>query len=206
MSRRGGAPGAKEKTKTTLLVAAALALLAAAPPLAHGARQREDAPRAPAYELEGTLADIKTKRKVTLVVVRAKTVDSRDTARSAIEEARSVEEAREAAGEEARAGANRRQRRRHAYAYNVVAEKLNNYMKKHGGMSAAMGLDDAEFVVIFNLLEYRRVLNSIYPFGELFVVVNGPRPRLVWRSSKATFAEDAAGEFIKELKASRGQK
>ena len=55
-----------------------------------------------------------------------------------------------------------------------------------------------------------RILNAIYPYGELFVIVKGsPQeskpPRIVWRARKMLVAEDAIRDLIKALKALRGE-
>lgn len=145
----------------------------------------------PSPAREGTLSDISQKRRVLLVVTRSKTVDSRDTAITAIEDARKGPPAL---------------RPRYARVYNALAGKLNEYIRKHGGMSAAAGADDAEIIVLFNLLEWRRSVSGYYPFGELYVVTNEEPPKVVWRARKVMWAEDAIKEMIRDLKASRGQR
>jgi hypothetical protein len=77
-------------------------------------------------------------------------------------------------------------------------------------LSAAADLSEADYVIFFNVVEFRRILNTIYPYGELFVIVKGSPetlqpPRVVWKARKVLFAEDAIGDLIKDLKAVRGE-
>jgi hypothetical protein len=83
-------------------------------------------------------------------------------------------------------------------------------MDKYGSLTAAEGLADAEYVIYFNVLEFRRVLDTVYPYGELFVIVKGEPeqlkpPRIVWRAKKIQFAGDVIGDLIKDLKTVRGE-
>jgi hypothetical protein len=99
---------------------------------------------------------------------------------------------------------------RHRLAYDTMAKKLNGYIKKYRSVTAAEQLDDADFIILFNLLEYRRILNGIYPYGELFVIVkkntNTPVPLgVVWKSRKIQWAGDAINDLIRDLKAARGE-
>lgn len=101
-------------------------------------------------------------------------------------------------------------RGRFARIYNVLARKLNKYMLKFQSISAARNVSEAEFIVLFNLLEYRRPLGRPYPYGELFVILNdqekGHEPRIIWKTRKSpVWAEDAVDEFIRDLKAARGE-
>ena len=69
----------------------------------------------------------------------------------------------------------------------------------------------ADFIIYFKLVEYRQLLNGFYPYGELFVIVN-PRPeerrtaRVIWRTKKVRFADDAVRDFLKELKRVRDER
>jgi hypothetical protein len=91
-----------------------------------------------------------------------------------------------------------------------MARKLNQYMDKYGSLTAAEGLADAEYVIYFNVVEFRRILDSVYPYGELFVIVKGSPehrkpPRIVWRANKVRFAGDVIEDLIKDLKVVRGE-
>ena len=71
-------------------------------------------------------------------------------------------------------------------------------------------MSEADYVIFFNVVEFRRILNTPYPYGELFVIVKGSPemlkpPRVVWRAKKVLFAEDAISDLIKDLKAVRGE-
>ena len=99
---------------------------------------------------------------------------------------------------------------RYRWVYSQLAKKLNKYIKQYKSLSAARQLEDADYVIFFNVVEFRRILNTFYPFGELFVIVKGSphdlkAPRVVWRARKLLIAEDAMGELIKDLKAFRGE-
>ena len=77
-------------------------------------------------------------------------------------------------------------------------------------MSAASDLAEADYVIFFNVVEFRRILNVPYPYGELFVIAKGSPeklkpPRIVWRAKKMLIAEDAIGDLIRDLKAVRGE-
>ena len=96
------------------------------------------------------------------------------------------------------------------FVYGQIAAKLNKYAKKYRSLSAAADLSEADYVIFFNVVEFRRILNTIYPYGELFVIVKGSPetlkpPRVVWKARKVLFAEDAIGDLIKDLKAIRGE-
>ena len=99
---------------------------------------------------------------------------------------------------------------RNASVYNQLAQKLNSYVNKYKSLTAAEGLADADYIIYFNVVEYRRILDAVYPYGELFVIVKGSPaqlkpPHVVWRADKVLFAGDAIGDLIKELKAVRGE-
>jgi hypothetical protein len=107
--------------------------------------------------------------------------------------------------------ANARNSQRYRYAYRVIAQKLNEYIRKYRSMSAVTDTEDAECIIYFKLVEYRRVLNVLYPYGELFIIVN-QRPedeqpaRVVWKSRKVMWAEDAMRDFLQDLKRVRGER
>lgn len=99
---------------------------------------------------------------------------------------------------------------RHQLVYRTLVKKLNGYIRKHKSMSAATDLSEADFVIFFSLVEYRRILNATYPFGELFVIVKGePQmrlpPRIIWKSNKVIWVGDAINNFLRDLKSTRGE-
>jgi hypothetical protein len=101
-------------------------------------------------------------------------------------------------------------RSRHRSVYGVIAKKLNKYILKYNSLSAATQLSEADCVIFFNLVEYRRILNTTYPFGELYVIVKGTPenqrpPRVIWKSRKVLWVSDAIDEFLKELRSVRGE-
>ncbi|HEY9283923.1 MAG TPA: hypothetical protein VIP46_10765 [Pyrinomonadaceae bacterium] len=144
---------------------------------------------------EWSLDQIKDKRRVFLLATRSRVLDVRGPDPEAL---------LKAAGDG--------KVRTHNYPYIVIARKLNEYIRKRKGLTAVDRASEADFVIYFNVLEYRRTLNGVYPYGELFVILNGDAggrsqpPRIIWRTRKASWAEDAAKEFIKELKRVRGEK
>lgn len=145
--------------------------------------------------LTGSLADLRNSRRVLLLVRRSTVIDSRGQARTVIKEAyREDPDARV----------------RYPRLFNSLARKLNKYMSKYGSMTAVKNIPDSDFIIFFNLLEYRRPLGYPYPYGELFVILNdrlgGKPPRIVWKSRKSPmWAEDAIEEFIRDLKTVRGE-
>ena len=79
---------------------------------------------------------------------------------------------------------------RYRWVYAQLAKKLNKYIRKYKSLSAANELSDADYVIFFNVVEFRRILNTPYPYGELFVIVKGSPetlkpPRVVWRAQKS---------------------
>ena len=143
-----------------------------------------------------SLTEVLNKRRVLLVVFRSRVVD--------------VSENRERAIIEDVLKADPKPKGRFRWVYNVMARKLNKYMDKYGSLTAAEELADAEYVIYFNVVEFRRILDTVYPYGELFVIVKGEPeqlkpPRIVWRAKKIQFAGDVIGDLIKDLKTVRGE-
>jgi hypothetical protein len=138
----------------------------------------------------GSISELAHKRRALLLIKRSAIVDARGGINSIIEDALESDP---------------RLSRRYRLTYNVIADKLNKFMRKYKSMSAARTIEEADYVIFFNLLEYRRPLGIPHPFGELFVIVNpqpgvSGGPRLVWKSRKAQWAEDALDELLDELK------
>jgi len=99
---------------------------------------------------------------------------------------------------------------RFRWIYMQLARKLNKYIDKYKSLSAATDLAEADYVIFFNVVEFRRILYTYYPYGELFVIAKGSPeklkpPRIVWKARKMLIPEDAIGELIKDLKAARGE-
>lgn len=143
----------------------------------------------------GSLYELRDKRRVLLVVRRSSVVDASGQAKTILSEVYEP-------GVEPRG--------RFARIYNALARKLNKYMTRHQSISAARNISEAQFIVLFNLLEYRRPLGMPYPYGDLFIILNdrsnGHEPRIIWKTRKSPiWAEDAIDEFIRDLKATRGE-
>lgn len=143
----------------------------------------------------GTISELRDKQRALLVVFKSRVVDASNAERAIIEDVLK---------------ADAQPKGRYRFVYNELARKLNKYIRKYGSMGSAKDLADAEFVIFFNVVEFRRILNGIYPWGELFVIVKGsPReskpPRIVWRARKMMVGTDAIGDLVNALKALRGE-
>jgi hypothetical protein len=143
----------------------------------------------------GSLLEIRNMRQVLLMVRRNSVIDSRGQAMSILNEVyrRGAEPARQ-----------------YPRIYNLIAGKLNKYMNKYGSLSAVTDISNAEFIIFFNLLEYRRPLGQPYPYGEMFVILNqrsgNRQPHIIWKTHKSPImVEDAVKELIRDLKATRGE-
>jgi hypothetical protein len=142
-----------------------------------------------------SLAEVRDKRHALLIVFKSRVIDATDREGAIIDDVLHADP--EPQG-------------RYRWVYTQLARKLNKYMRKYRSLSAASGLSEADYVIFFNVVEFRRILNTSYPYGELFVIVKGSPeelkpPRVVWRAKKVLFAEDAIGNLIKDLKALRGE-
>jgi hypothetical protein len=141
------------------------------------------------------LEEVRDKQSALLVVFRSKVIDLENQERGIIEDVLKAEPS---------------PRGRYRWVYAQLAKKLNKYIKKYKSLSAARELSDADYVIFFNVVEVRRILNTPYPYGELYVIVKGsPQtmkpPRVVWRARKVLFADDAISDLIKDLKTMRGE-
>jgi len=142
-----------------------------------------------------SLDEVRDKRNVLLVVFKSRVLDLSDREHAIIEDV---------------LRADPQPKGRYRWVYGQLAKKLNKYMRKYQSLSAANELADADYVIFFNVVEFRWILNTPYPYGELFVIVKGAPetlkpPRVVWRARKVLFAEDAIGDLIKDLKTARGE-
>jgi len=142
-----------------------------------------------------SLEEVRDKRNVLLIVFKSRVLDVSDREHAIIEDV---------------LRADPQPKGRYRWVYGQIARKLNKYMQKYQSLSAANELSDADYVIFFNVVEFRWILNTLYPYGELFVIVKGSPetlkpPRIVWRARKVLFSEDAIGDLIKDLKAVRGE-
>jgi hypothetical protein len=139
-----------------------------------------------------SLAEVRAKKRALLLVFRSEVFDTEDNERAVIEIALKADP----------------QSKRYRLTYDIIAQRLNRYISKYKSMTAAAQLSDADYIIFFNLLEYRRILNATYPYGELFVIVKGDPsvqqpPRVIWKSKKVQWAGDAVRDLVKEFKALR---
>ncbi|HKC62203.1 MAG TPA: hypothetical protein VKB86_01135 [Pyrinomonadaceae bacterium] len=144
----------------------------------------------------GSINELRNKRRVFLIVSHNSVVDAKEEAKSILAEVYQ-------SGSEPPRG-------QFARIYNAIADKLNKYMAESQSISSVRNIGDADFIILFNLLEYRWPLGRPYPYGEMFVILNdhshGREPHVVWRTRKRSeWAEDAIKEFIRDLKATRGE-
>lgn len=142
-----------------------------------------------------SLSELRDKRSALLVVFKSRIIDVSDRESAIIQDVLKADPMPEG---------------RYRWVYSQLAHRLNKYINKYKSLSAAHELADADYVIFFNVVEFRRILNTFYPYGELFVIVKGSPekrkpPRVVWRARKMLIADDAIGELIKDLKAFRGE-
>lgn len=142
-----------------------------------------------------TLEEVRDKRSALLVVFKSRVLDVSDREGAIIEDVLKADPSPSG---------------RFRWVYSQLARKLNNYIRKYRSLHAANELSEADYVIFFNVVEFRRILNTFYPVGELFVIVKGSPetqkpPRIVWRAKKMLIAEDAIGALIKDLKTIRGE-
>jgi hypothetical protein len=151
-------------------------------------RQTTEQPRS-------SLAEVRDKRRALLLVFKLGILDASNDERSIIDQVLKADPTPKG---------------RNQWVYSQLAKKLNSYIRKYKSLTPALELGDADYIIYFNLIEYRRILNSSYPYGELFVIVKGSPetqkpPRVIWRGRKILWAGDAIGDFIKDLKTARGE-
>ncbi len=161
----------------------------------HVLAQPAEAPAEQQNNHVGTISELRDKQRAWLVVFKSRVVDAGNADKAIIEDVLKAEA---------------QPRGRYRYVYNELAHKLNKYIRKHGSLTSAKNLADAEYVIFFNVVEFRRILNAVYPWGELFVIVKGsPQeskpPRIVWRARKMMVGTDAIGDLVNALKALRGE-
>ena len=144
----------------------------------------------------GSLSEVSRMRRVVLLVSKLGVTDAYDPERVVIEKVMRGDP---------------RENKRHGLAHNEVAHVINGYIRRYKSLRSAGRLDEADFIVFFNVLGYRRILYRWYSYGELYVIAKGAQggeaaqPRIVWKSKKVRLALDAARELIKELKSARGE-
>lgn len=141
------------------------------------------------------LSEVSDKRSALLVVFRSKVISVDDRERAIIEDVLKADP---------------QPKGRYRWVYGQMARRLNGYIRKYQSLTPARTLADADYVIFFNVVEFRRILDAIHPFGELFVIAKGSPekrkpPRVVWRAKKMRFADDAIGDLIKDLKILRGE-
>ena len=142
-----------------------------------------------------SLEEVRYKRTALLVVFKSRVIDVSDREGAIIQDVLKADPLPS---------------RRYFWVYHIMAQKLNKYIRKHKSLGGATELAQADYVIYFNVVEFRRILYTAYPYGELYVIVIGSPeklkpPRVIWRTTKLTSAEDAINAFIKDLKTTRGE-
>jgi hypothetical protein len=142
-----------------------------------------------------SLEEVRDKHSALLVVFKSNVLDVSDRERAIIDDVLKADP---------------NPKGRYRWVYSQLARKLNKYIQKYKSLTAVNELSDADYVIFFNVVEFRTILNTRYPYGELFVIVKGSPdtlkpPRVVWRARKVLYAEDAIGDLIRDLKAVRGE-
>jgi hypothetical protein len=153
------------------------------------------AAQAPDTAIGNSLQEVRDKHSVLLVVYKSRVIDAGDRERAIIDDVLKADPVPKG---------------RFRWVYTQLAKKLNKYINRYNSIRAARELSEADYVIFFNVVEFRRILDTRYPYGELFVIVKGSPetlkpPRIVWRARKVLYAEDAIGDLIKDLKAVRGE-
>ena len=149
----------------------------------------------PNPEAGNSLEEVRDMHSVMLVVYKSRVIDAGDRERAIIDDVLKADP---------------QPKGRNRWVYTQLAKKLNKYIHKYNSIKAARELSEADYVIFFNVVEFRRILDTPYPYGELFVIVKGSPetlrpPRVVWRAKKVLYAEDAISDLIKDLKAVRGE-
>ena len=137
-----------------------------------------------------SLSEVRHLRTALLIVFKSRVIDVTDRERAIIQDVLKADPIPKG---------------RHRWVYNILAQKLNKYINKYKSLIPARDMAEADYVIYFNVVEFRRILYTYYPYGELFVIVKGSPenlkpPRVVWRTKTMRFAEDAIGDLIKDLK------
>lgn len=201
------APEKRRGDARLALLAALLASALAAPPSPARAPRvaaQDDEPRmTTAGEDDGEISreafeEVREMRRVLLVATKSLTVDTRGPARGVLEEVFQKPEGSV---------------RRHEYAHRVIGKRLNRYSRRHHSITAVETLAEAEFVVVFKVLNEQPSFIAAEPhvYGEMFVILNRaptrPRPVVVWWTKhNQTPLEDAVDDFLEDLRELRGEK
>lgn len=142
-----------------------------------------------------SLAEVRDKRNALVMVFRSGILNVANRERSIIDDVLKADP---------------EPRGRHRWVYAQIVKKLNSYIRKYKSLTPTYQLGDADYVIFFNVVEYKQILNVTYPYGELFVIAKASPetkkpPRVIWKAKKILWAGDAISDFIKDLKATRGE-
>ena len=92
-----------------------------------------------------SLWEVRDMRTALLVVFKSRVLDVTDRERAIIQDVLK---------------ANPHPKGRYRWVYTQLAKKLNKYINKYGSLIAARELSDADYVIFFNVVEFRRVLDT----------------------------------------------
>ncbi len=156
-----------------------------------GAYAQETSDEAPIL-IRGSLEEIRNKRVANLMVISSSVIDARDPDRGVAEAVRE----------------RKRVSRRHRRVYAEIAIRLNKYIRKYGSMIGTEKLETADFIIVFNLLRYRRQLYAYYASGEMYVLIDRANEpvRILWKTEKEMLSEDATNRLIDALKLFRRER
>jgi hypothetical protein len=144
------------------------------------------------------LAVIAGKKRAALIVSRSLSVDMRGKVRGIISEVFDKD-----------SPANPR----HDYAYELASRRLQKYVDEYGSLTLVESVEEADFVIVFKVIREVKSFSPEEPFvyGEMFVFLNRsveePVPPLLWKTKDDhETPEDAVKEFVRQLKAVRGER
>lgn len=175
-----------------------LALLAPCAPHARAQEEGGDDDGLGTPIVRGEMSELRDKRRVLLIASRSLLVDIRGTLRAVLDEV---------------FDASPRPAPRHQYAYDQIVKKFDRYARDYQALTVVETMEEADFVVVYKAIAEHRSFAPDEPFvyGEMFVFLKTdaerPQPVLLWRTKGDHVAPgDAAGDFIKALKATRGER
>ena len=144
------------------------------------------------------LAVIAGKRRVALIVNRSLSIDMRGKIHGIISEVFDRESPAHP---------------RHDYAHELVSRRLQKYVDEYQSLTLVESVEEADFVIVFKVVREVKSFSPEEPFvyGEMFVFLNRsieePVPPLLWKTKDDhETPEDAVKEFVKQLKAVRGER
>src|SRR5678810_584670 len=103
--------------------------------------------QAPDVTLGNSLEEVRDKRNALLVVYKSRVIDASDREGAIIDDVLKADP---------------QPKGRYRWVYTQLAQKLNKYMRKYRSLTSASALSDADYVIFFNVVEFRRILDTAY--------------------------------------------